>query len=504
MIQLFGLSEQMKKRAILVYISTYEKELHPAIFTLKAYALFHSKEDLTIKTRVIKPGRIKMMAGKPYEDISGKQSDLIVDSILKEKPLFVGFSTYVWNIRLTLKIIKLLKKKQPSLPVIVGGAEATYNAKKLINDYIEIDIAALDEGEETFVDLIKYFSHRKNNLGLIKGIVFRENKKIVETEKRQPLDLKRIPSPYLMDLIKINKKQTITMETSRGCPFKCAYCSYNMFSYAHLRFFPLTNVKKEFVYILKRKPKRIYVIDDNFNIYEPRAKKILSTITRHNHKTMITLFIRADVWPIKKTLAAKLANPRFYLAIGIQSLNTKTLAGAKRMHNTDVLNKNIQLLMEQGANLIPQFIIGLPGDKYDDILSAIDWAFSVRPYDIMLQTLRINPGTVYEKDAKKFGITYKKNPPYTIFRTNTMSEGELKKSERTAQTFQFLYRRISYRKKMLAFCKKTNLPISVLLKKLCDLNPYSVIFLPKNKILKMIDYETNQIKNNYDRLHKKK
>jgi len=485
----------MSQKITLVYIATSSEELYPAVFNLKAYALSRIKDrKIKIETKIIKPTKLKRINNHIYRDIPSRQINSISDSILKKNPVFVGLSTYVWNVDLIFKVIKKLKNKKPFLPIVIGGAEATYNARKILQKNKNIDIVALDEGEETFVDLIRHFLYKKIALTEIKGIAFKKNGRVIQTQMRKPLDLKQMPSPYLTNLIKINKgRETITVETSRGCPFKCAYCSYNMFSYAHLRFFPLSEVIKELIYIIKQKPKKINIVDDNFNIYDLRAKKILNSIIKCNKKILITLFIRADIWPIKKELARLLAKPYFYLTVGVQSLNKKTLFRAKRIHNINSLNQNIKLLRSLKANIILQFIIGLPGDTYKDIKDDINWAFSHQPNDIQIQTLRVNPGTLYEKEAKKYGITYRRKPPYTIFKTNTMSQSELKKSEKIAQLFQMLYRNNTYRKRLSYFCQKTNQPISVLLENLKELNQYNLFFLPKNMVIKIIDSQIRKI-----------
>jgi radical SAM superfamily enzyme YgiQ (UPF0313 family) len=441
----------MKKRITLVYISP-GKEIHPAIYYLKDYAdKYVGIKDIQICTKVI----------SPEDDITH-----ITKKILSQNPLFIGFSTYIWNVDKTYEIIRSIKKITPTLPIILGGAEASYRAEKILNKNKDIDVIALDEAEETFTELVRYFYDKKQSLSEIQGIMYREGRKIIKTEHRRPLDLKKIPSPFLNKSIPVTKKLIITYETSRGCPFKCAYCSYNTGNYAKLRFFPLSTVNKEISLILKKEPKTLYVADDNFNIYESRAKKILTRMKSLVKKTEINIFLRVDIWKLSESLVKVLAHKNMLYSIGVQSLNLKTLKDAQRIHNREVLDHNIALLAKYKVRVILQFIIGLPGDRYGDIKDMIDWACKYEPYGIQLSTLRINPQTTYEKKAKEFGISYMQSAPYIISKTNTMSSKELIKSTRLAAYFKAVYKNKLSRENLINIHKTTGIPISKIVEEL--------------------------------------
>jgi radical SAM superfamily enzyme len=147
----------------------------------------------------------------------------------------------------------------------------------------------------------------------------------------------------------------------------------------------------------------------------------------------------------------------------VQSLNSVTLDIAKRTNNRENLEYNLNLLKKHNVRFILQFIIGLPGDRYKDVCAMIDWACRFDASEIHLQTLRINPQTLYEKHAKKFGIAYRKTPPYTISRTADMTARELVKSQILASRFEALYRDTKTRQKLMKISKKTNISVSKLI-----------------------------------------
>lgn len=432
-----------KDKVVLVYIPSIEKELHPGIYILKAYLQkFLPKINVDVVTQYIDVPNYSYRGSNFYPTFNAEEIRKIANSILVKNPHFVGFSAYIWNFDSIVKIANYLKKIRPMLPIILGGAEPTNNADEIINKYKSIDIVVIDEGEETFVDLVKALILHQKELREISGIYYKDKNKIVKNSLRKPLDLATVPSPYLTGVIKINKpkKFEATIETSRGCPFKCAYCSYNLNSMAKLRFFPIENAKEELSYLLKKGIREIKVLDDNFNIHEPRALELLKLISKYNKMTEIKIFLRIDIWLISEKLTRLLSSPYITIIVGIQSLNPVTLNNSKRLANREVLEKNLTLLRKYNVNIIFTFIIGLPGDRYSDVMEAIDWSFVHRPTGTLLQTLRINSGALFKKDAKKFGLRYYRHLPYEIYRSTYMSARDLKRANRITTVFTYLYR----------------------------------------------------------------
>jgi len=227
-----------------------------------------------------------------------------------------------------------------------------------------------------------------------------------------------------------------------------------------MRFFPLRRVLREISRILAGGPRKMNIVDDNFNINEPRAIKILGQVRRSVQKTVVTFFLRADIWKISEELAGLLAHRNIFCTIGVQSLNPTTLTIAQRINDRKNLDANLRLLNRHKVKFILQFIVGLPGDRYGDVRQMINWAFRYEPYGIHLQTLRINPQTVYEKRAEEYGITYKKVPPYTISQTRSMTAARLAKSQMLASHFEFIFNNRALRRRLIRIHLETHIPVT--------------------------------------------
>ena len=82
----------------------------------------------------------------------------IVQGIYEEQPDFIGFSSYIWNSDMVLRVVKDIKLLLPDCIIYLGGPEVSYNSEQLLINNPEIDGLMLGEGEQTFVELIKYIN----------------------------------------------------------------------------------------------------------------------------------------------------------------------------------------------------------------------------------------------------------------------------------------------------------------------------------------------------------
>ena len=84
--------------------------------------------------------------------INEKQED-IYNRIIAEKPDFVGFSCYIWNITKSLELAKKLKNQ--GITIALGGPEVSYRQKDILERYDFVDYVLSGEGEKIFPELVK-------------------------------------------------------------------------------------------------------------------------------------------------------------------------------------------------------------------------------------------------------------------------------------------------------------------------------------------------------------
>jgi intein/homing endonuclease len=141
----------------------------------------------------------------------------------------IGFSVYVWNEQISLKIASELKKINPTCLIIFGGPQVPDKSENYLKHNLFIDITVHGEGEHVFSLILQNYPSK--NWENIPGISYLNNEKFITNSKAGRLkSLDDIPSPYLTgvfdNIIKNNpNEQWLGLwETNRGCPFQCAYC----------------------------------------------------------------------------------------------------------------------------------------------------------------------------------------------------------------------------------------------------------------------------------------
>ena len=88
----------------------------------------------------------------------------ILQSIYKKKPDLIAFSCYIWNIRQIRELVRELRKVLPEVPIWLGGPEASYDAKGLLENYPEVMGVLVGEGEESFYELLKYYDGKNKDI----------------------------------------------------------------------------------------------------------------------------------------------------------------------------------------------------------------------------------------------------------------------------------------------------------------------------------------------------
>lgn len=134
----------------------------------------------------------------------------VLSAIYRARPDAVLFSCYIWNIEFILKVADMLKKALPSVTVVFGGPEVSFDSIYYMKKYPFIDAVFYGEGEET----VREFLER----GLdIDGAVIRKNGNIIQNPPRKEIcDLNSIPFPYSDEEIEAIKDKLIYYESSRG------------------------------------------------------------------------------------------------------------------------------------------------------------------------------------------------------------------------------------------------------------------------------------------------
>lgn len=366
----------------------------------------------------------------------------IAEGILAEKCDFLAFSCYIWNITKTEQLGRLLKEKMPQVPMVFGGPEVSFNQKEVLSRCCAVDFVLSGEGEETFPLLLEtYFG--EGDFSKVMGLSYREDSGEIVVKSPFFPDSEP-PSPYCEAYFAQLEKKISYMESSRGCPFSCAFCLSG--TGEKVRYFPLNRVKKEMVALANSGTKTVKFIDRTFNSKVSHCDEILRFILEEYGKSIPDFVcfhfeLAGDILRESTlSLIEKMPKGSIQLEIGMQSFCEKTLESVGRKTNIEKLVGNIRRLVSFGNHhLHIDLIAGLPYEDMEEFGKSFDIGYSLGADMLQLGFLKVLHGSEIGLNRENYPCEYEDFPPYQVKSTPWLSEKEIELLEKMEDCVDRLY-----------------------------------------------------------------
>jgi radical SAM superfamily enzyme YgiQ (UPF0313 family) len=363
--------------------------------------------------------------------------DDIARRILATDPAIVALSCYVWNITKFRAACALVKAARPDVLIVLGGPEVGPVGDTVLRANPAVDVVVTSEGEVTFGEIVRA-RRAGGSLGGVKGIWYRHGSEPVDTGEAPILmDLNSLPSPHQPDYVP-GGRRIVSIETQRGCVFKCNFCFYNKDLSIRNRRFDLERVKREILFWLERDVIEIYLMDPIFNLKAERAKEICRFIIEHNHRGVA---FHAEVWAefVDEELARLMrdANVRF-VEVGLQTTDETALAAVERRLRLAPFLDGIRHLKRYGIPFELQLIYGLPGDTVASFRRSLDFAAALDPPHLAVFPLMVLPGTELWRKAGAIGLQFDPEPPYLVRSHADMSAADIAAGWRLVKALEVL------------------------------------------------------------------
>lgn len=335
----------------------------------------------------------------------------LLNSILEKNPDVIGFSCYIWNIELVKKLVLDIKEISPHITVFLGGPEVSYN-KSLFKEIPQIDFVIRGEGE---IPILKLLKGEDNILGICKS----DN----EYHFAEMEEMDNIPFCYEGELENLTNR-AVYYETSRGCPFKCAFCISSLTK--GVRTLSLKRVFSEIDLFSNLKIKRVKLVDRTFNFDKKRAKEIITYILSKKRETCFHFEIGADL--LDKELM-DIINKADYNTIqfeaGIQSTNYESLKLCDRTTDMVKLKDNLLYLKDSKVRIHLDLIAGLPKEDFESFKKSFDEVYSLSPKVLQVGFLKLLHGSKLREEKEKYNYKFKNTAPYEILSNDFISFFEL-------------------------------------------------------------------------------
>lgn len=402
---------------------------NPAIYSLRAYAGKELQEHIELAEYTI-----------------NHYAEEILADIYRRKPEAIGFSCYIWNWKLIQELITELPKILPYTDIWLGGPEVTYDAPRILERYPQVKGVIIGEGEETFRELLEYYTSKcekcgtKNleeydeGLGFISGLCLPNG----YTPARELLDMSKLP--FLYDDLEPFTNKIIYYESSRGCPYCCSYCLSSIDKKVRLR--DISVVKKELQFFLDHQVKQVKFVDRTFNCNHEHAMAIWQYLYEHDncvtnfHFEISADILREDEIALLNQLRPGLAQ----LEIGVQSTNPVTIKAIHRVMNVERLER-VMASIQEGHNIHQHLdlIAGLPFEDYESFGQSFNRVYAMHPEQLQLGFLKVLKGSNMQEHAAEFGIRYLDNPPYEVLCTNWLSYEDVLRLKAVEEMVELYY-----------------------------------------------------------------
>ncbi len=312
----------------------------------------------------------------------------------------------VRTINKTFHSREISKKINPSCKVILGGAHASSLYKQILENF-PIDAVIVGEGELTISELAKAWENKKS-IKKIKGIAIKEKNRVIFNGCREPItDLDSLPFPE-HELCKktIKENKTITMITSRGCPFSCIFCSTSQFWGRRWRARSAKNVVDEIEYVKKKFPyiTRIFFEDDEFTVDNQRVIDICNEIIKRKIKINWQCSSRVDT--VNEEMLRKMKESGCNnISYGIESGSRKILNVIEKRITPEQIERAIKLTEKVGLHYDQFLMVGNPGENWQTVKETADFIKKFKKMNVdSVGKLQIYPNTRVYEISKREGI----------------------------------------------------------------------------------------------------
>jgi radical SAM superfamily enzyme YgiQ (UPF0313 family) len=306
---------------------------------------------------------------------------------LAEKPVCVGITSMTGSQILGALEASRIVKEHGGIPVVWGGAHATLFSLQTVNHPL-VDIVVKGEGEATFYELVKRLESGASLRGLA-GVCYKEDGRSIENEDRPFVNLDDYPDmPYhLVDLGHylhrfFDEKDVVEVESSRGCPYACAFCYNTLYSKREWRALSAEHVVGRIKKLADAHSIRnFHFIDDGFFIDKRRVSDILKLIVDSGLKVRLGFQgVRVDTFGRLSDEDIELlyrAGGRF-LQFGVESGSPRILELINkkiRVEQVTTLNRRLT----RHPQIIPyyNFMCGFPTETREDLMMTTSLAWTL-------------------------------------------------------------------------------------------------------------------------------
>ncbi len=331
-----------------------------------------------------------------YEEAKGKFKEFQMVAMLSSTNSF----------RLDVDFLKEIKKINPEIVSVLFGSHPSFMPEHCLREST-VDIIVRREPEFILKNLANAIE-QSEDWGQVQGIGYREDEKFVFTDLHPFIeDLDQLPIPdrgFLPENIDyfnpvVKRMPYATMQTSRGCPASCNFCTVPSFYGKKIRCRSAESVLRELELLSHQGYKEVFFRDETFSVYKDRNVKICQGIIEK--KLDLTWICNARVDMVDKESLELMKKAGCHLIkFGVESGNQKILENIKKGINLSQTSKAFEICHDLKIDTHAHVMLGCPGETNETIKETLRFVKDLDPTFVSFGIHTPYPGTeLFEKVA---------------------------------------------------------------------------------------------------------
>ncbi|MEI7893326.1 MAG: radical SAM protein [Myxococcales bacterium] len=327
------------------------------------------------------------------------------------QPALVGMTVYTTSFSRSLNAARHIKELFPKTVLVAGGPHPTIRPHELLESP-HFDMAVVGEGEEPLVQIVDRLANGDSYDGVPGLVYWKDGALVTSNAARSRLDPDKLPMPA-RDLVDMSmyrpaygvfrRLPATNMITTRGCAFRCSFCSKSIFG-SKVRYLSPERVMVE-IHTLVRdyQIREICFNDDSFTMHRGRTEAICDLIRASGLDLTWTCNTRVNL--VRPDLLARMrASGCTSVGYGIESGNEAVLATISKGISLDAARDAVRWTQDAGIEARASFILGLPGETRETINQTLAFSHALNADFVIYNVAIPIPGTGVYEDAKQRGL----------------------------------------------------------------------------------------------------